>query len=251
MVEVQLGSLTLQPHRQLAFEGHRLPLGRRALDILSVLAEARGELVTKDELLATIWPGVIVEENALQVHVSALRKALGVEASRLVTVRGLGYRLDIGERPSSVPAHSGAQASSPSLAVLPFTNLTGDPARDYLSDGLAAELIATLSRSLGLRIPSYTSSHAYKGKAVDLRQIGRELGVELVLEGEVNAGPNRIRVHAQLIDTTTGFHRWSASFDRHPSDLLALEEELAAAISDALRAHLTPPPRSSTEQLEV
>jgi DNA-binding winged helix-turn-helix (wHTH) protein/TolB-like protein/tetratricopeptide (TPR) repeat protein len=94
--EVRLGSRTLQPHRQLLVNGRREPIGKRALDIISVLAEARGQIVTKDELLEAVWPGVIVEENALQVHVVALRKALGPEADRLKTIRGVGYQLDIG-----------------------------------------------------------------------------------------------------------------------------------------------------------
>jgi DNA-binding winged helix-turn-helix (wHTH) protein len=92
--EVRLGSRTLQPHRQLLADEQRVALGKRALDILSVLAKARGEIVTKEELLEQVWPGVIVEENALQVHIVALRKALGLEAYRLETIRGVGYRLN-------------------------------------------------------------------------------------------------------------------------------------------------------------
>lgn len=95
MEEFQIGSRTLQPHRQLLADGERVPIGKRALDIISVLAEAEGEIVTKDELLEAVWPGITVEENALQVHVVALRKALGPEADRLETIRGVGYRLDL------------------------------------------------------------------------------------------------------------------------------------------------------------
>src|SRR5688572_28525878 len=93
--EIRLGSRTLQLRRQLLANGRREPIGKRALDILSVLAEAGGEIVTKDELLDSVWPGVTVEENALQVHIVALRKALGPEADRLKTIRGVGYQLDI------------------------------------------------------------------------------------------------------------------------------------------------------------
>mgnify|MGYP003484662419 FL=1 len=95
MNEVRLGTRRLQPHRQLLADGERLHLGKRALDILSVLAEANGGIVTKDELLNAVWPGVFVEENALQVHIVALRKALGPDAGRLRTIRGVGYTLRV------------------------------------------------------------------------------------------------------------------------------------------------------------
>jgi DNA-binding winged helix-turn-helix (wHTH) protein/TolB-like protein len=121
--DIRLGSRTLQPRRQLLVHGRREPLGKRALDILSVLAEARGAIVTKDELLEAVWPGVTVEENALQVHIVALRKALGPEAERLKTIRGVGYQLDsdavtdgLGATPSgSIPkqAHRGSAVESP------------------------------------------------------------------------------------------------------------------------------------------
>lgn len=105
--EVRLGARTLQPGRQLLAGGERVPIGRRALDILSVLAEAQGAIVTKDELLEAVWPGVVVEENALQVHVVALRKALGPEADRLRTIRGVGYQLAVDPAPSEVPETPG------------------------------------------------------------------------------------------------------------------------------------------------
>ena len=92
--EFGIGHLVLQPDRQLLHDGQRLPLGSKALALLSTLAQARGKLVTKDELMEAVWPGVAVEENAIQVHIAALRKALGKAADRLVTIRGLGYRLD-------------------------------------------------------------------------------------------------------------------------------------------------------------
>jgi DNA-binding winged helix-turn-helix (wHTH) protein/TolB-like protein len=115
--EVRLGSRTLQSRRQLLAGGERIPLGRRALDILSVLAEAGGEILTKDELFEAVWPGTIVEENALQVHVVALRKALGPDADRLETIRGVGYRLDIGVRNSDTPHKTFPSAAGDSNGV--------------------------------------------------------------------------------------------------------------------------------------
>ena len=150
MNQVLLGTLTLQPRRQLLADGRRLPLGRRALDILSVLAEAKGEIVTKDEILEAVWPGVIVEENAIQVHVAALRKALGDEAHRLTTVRGLGYRLDVPEQPA--PSLEGKKEQN-SVAVLPFANLTGDRDKDHVCDGIVRELVPHSRETAASRCP--------------------------------------------------------------------------------------------------
>jgi TolB-like protein len=247
--QIQIGSLTLQPRRQLLKEGQPLPLGRKALDILSVLAEAGGELVTKDELLASVWPGVVVEENALQVHVAALRKALGGEAERLTTARGLGYRLNVPQQAMTVPSRGDRRYQS-SIAVLPFANLTGEPSKDYLANGIAQELIATLSRATDLKVPSATSSFYYKGRTADVRAIGRHLGVDTVLEGWMKFSGSRIRVSAQLIDAATGFHLWAETFDRPVTEMIALDEELAAAIAGALRTQLRPI-QSPTTNLEA
>lgn len=230
----RLGRFTLEPRRQLLDSGRPVALGGKALDILSTLAEANGDLVTKDELMAAVWPGVVVEENAIQVHISAARKALTDEASRLATVHGRGYRLDIDPPPT--PAVESKPVES--VAVLAFVNLTGDPANDFIADGIAEELITTLHRSSKLRIPSRTSSFAYKGRSIDVRAIGRELNVGTVLEGSVRKAGERIRVTAQLVEAETGFHVWAQNFDRVDGDLLALQDDLAAAIGRALDARI-------------
>jgi TolB-like protein len=230
----RLGRFTLEPRRQLLDSGRAVALGGKALDLLSTLAEAAGDLVTKDQLMAAVWPGIVVEENAIQVHISAARKALAEEAGRLATVRGKGYRLDID--PPAAPASEPKRIES--VAVLAFANLTGDPANDFISDGIAEELITTLYRSSTLRIPARTSSFAYKGREVDVRAIGHELNVDAVLEGSVRKSGERIRVTAQLVEAATGFHLWAQNFDRSDGDLLALQDDLAAAIGRALDARI-------------
>jgi TolB-like protein len=137
-----------------------------------------------------------------------------------------------------------------SVAVLPFANLTGDPTKDYLGDGMAEELILTLSRSPDLRVPARTSTFAYKGRDSDVRQIARDLGVDAVLEGSVRAAGKRIRVAAQLIEVETGFHLWSESYDRLVEDIFELEDELAAAIAAGFRAKLEPASKAS-ENIEA
>jgi TolB-like protein len=232
MSQVQLGLLTLHPHRQLMNDGQRLPLGRRALDILSVLAEAHGQLVTKDQIMEKVWPGVMVEENAIQVHVTALRKALGDEAGRLTTVRGLGYRLDLPAQPSPVLEAKRCQSS---VAVLPFANLTGDTSNEYLCDGLARELIAVLSRHTDLKVPAWQSAAYYKGRSADIRTVARQLGVETVVEGWIRSGGDSVRVGADLIDAQTGFHLWSSQFERKLADICGLDNDLVDSIGAALR----------------
>lgn len=225
---IHIGELSLILHRELRRGEEPLAIGGRGLAILSELAEARGALVSKDRLMAQVWPNAVVEDNALQAQVSQLRKIMGAEAGRLVAVHGRGYRLAI-DAPTRPPA---------SVAVLPFANLTGDPANAYLGDGVAEELLVILSRAKGLKVPARTSSFAYRGRDVDVRTIARDLGVEMVLEGSVRAAGERIRVTAQLIEAETGFHVWSENYDRRFGDLLALQDEIATTIAAALRAQL-------------
>jgi TolB-like protein len=125
-----------------------------------------------------------------------------------------------------------------SVAVVPFANLTGDPAKEYFSDGMAEEMIDTLARVPNLKVPARTSSFAYKGKIIDIRQIGRDLGVGTILEGSVRSAGERIRVTAQLVDAQSGFHLWSQSYDREFKDIFKLQDELASAILEALKINL-------------
>jgi adenylate cyclase len=162
-----------------------------------------------------------------------LRIAYGLVV--LLLMAGLGYLLY--ER-----GFGRAQASQPhdSIAVLPFTNLSGDPARDYFSDGMSEELLNLLARIPGLQVASRTSSFAYKGRNVDIREVGRELGVETVLEGSVRQAGEQVRITAQLIDAETGFHLWSETYDRRMEDIFQVQDEIAAAIVDKLRIELAP-----------
>ncbi len=131
-----------------------------------------------------------------------------------------------------------ATAPRASIAVVPFANLTGEPAKEYFSDGMAEELINALAGVPGLKVPARTSSFAYKGRNMDVRQIARDLEVAAVLEGSVRSAGERVRVTAQLVDGNTGYHMWSQSYDRKFADLFKLQEELATAIVQALRVHM-------------
>lgn len=231
-------------------DGRPIELMPKALDTLHFLVRHPGELLDKSTLIAAVWPNVVVEENNLNQVVSTLRRALGDGSGGrrfIVTVPGRGYQFVAPVRevrdaapsaPQPAPAAESPPATRKSIAVLPFVNLTGDAAKDYFSDGMAEELIHILARVPGLKVPSRTSSFAYKGRNVDVRQIARDLDVGIVLEGSVRSAGERIRVTAQLIDGTTGFHLWSENYDRQFGDVFELQDELARAIMTALRLTL-------------
>lgn len=164
-----------------------------------------------------------------------LRLRLAYGAVVLLLMAGLGYLLyerGLGR------ALAGERHGS--IAVLPFTNLSGDTSKDYFSDGMSEELLNLLARVPGLQVASRTSAFAYKGRSVDIRQVGRDLGVETVLEGSVRQAGDQVRITAQLIDTETGFHLWSETYDRQLADIFQVQDEIAGAIVDKLRIQLAP-----------
>jgi serine/threonine protein kinase/Tfp pilus assembly protein PilF len=145
-------------------------------------------------------------------------------------------------------------ARIPSLAVLPFANLSADKENEYFSDGLAEEIINALTQLPGLRVTARTSSFSFRGKEVDVREIGAKLGVENILEGSVRKAGNRIRVTAQLVSAADGYHLWSERYDRDMTDVFAIQDEIAQAIADKLRVRLAggrPLVRRYTENLEA
>jgi len=228
--------------RELQRDNSRVRLGNRALDILCVLASAEGALVTKDELMAQVWPGVVVEENNLHFHISSLRKALDADGkgeSWIVTVPGRGYRLlRPPEPPVAGKAAAEPSAEQPSLAVLPFANLSGDPEQEYFADGMVEEIITALSRIRWLLVTARNSSFAYKGQNVDVKRVGRELGVRYVLEGSVRKSGARVRITAQLIDADTGAHLWADRFDGPLEDLFDLQDKVASSVAGVIEPAL-------------
>jgi TolB-like protein len=212
--EISFGRFRLDlARRELRRDNRLVRLGSRALDILCVLASAGGKVVTKAELMERVWAGVIVEEHNIQVHISALRKAFeedddGDSDSWIVTLPGRGYRFlgspDPPAANKSAPASSSPIPEEPSLAVLPFHNLSGDPEQEYFADGIVEEIITALARIRWLSVLARNSSFAYKGQHVDVKRVGRELGVRYVLEGSVRKSANRVRITTQLIDASTG-----------------------------------------------
>src|SRR5215471_4135741 len=205
MPAYRFGPFELRPtSRELLVEGRPASLGARAFDVLLALLERRDRLVSKDELLAIVWPGLVVEENNLQVQISALRKILGDGVIK--TVSGKGYRFTAEIAGAEAPTIPGVSRPAPSIAVLPFANLSRDEENEYFSDGLAEELLNVLAKIRGLRVAARTSTFTFKGKNATVAEIGRVLNVTTVLEGSVRRSGQRIRITTQLIDAASDSH---------------------------------------------
>jgi TolB-like protein len=237
--EVEFGPFRLDlSRRQLTRDGAPVRLGARAMDILCALARAKGELVTKDHLMAMVWPGNVVEENAIQVHVSALRKALDEArngVSYVVTVPGRGYRFVC---PPSSSGSAPGLFDKPSIAVLPFSNLSGDREQEYFADGIAEDIITALARARWFFVIARNSSFAFKGKTVEAKQIAQDLGVQYVLEGSVRKSGDRVRITAQLVDARAGIHLWAERYDRELHDIFAVQDEITECVAGAIEPEL-------------
>ncbi len=253
------------------FSDHSLDVKRRELrrgsdavaiepqvfDLLVYLLENRDHVVSKNDLIATVWGGRIVSESTLTSRINAARKAVGDsgEDQRLIrTIARKGFRF-VGEvcaQPGGATAGTVAAAEEtpklqrppltlpdrPAIAVLPFTNMTDDPAQDYFSDGISEDIITALSKLRWFFVIARNSSFVYKGKAVHLKQIADELGVGYVVEGSVRKVGERVRITAQLNDAATGSHVWAERYDRDLADVFAVQDDITEAIVAAIEPQL-------------
>jgi adenylate cyclase len=225
-------------------------LGKRAVALLRVLVERAGEPVLKDALIETAWSGLVVEEANLTVQISALRRVLGDHPggeSWIETLARRGYRyvgppVTSEARTQPHPAETKGALSlpdRPSIAVLPFQNMSSDAEHEYFADGIVEDITTALSRSRQLFVIARNSSFTYKGRAVEAKQAGRELGVRYLLEGSVRKAGNRVRITAQLIDATTGGHLWAESYDRDLSDIFEIQDDVTQQIVGELKVTLS------------
>lgn len=264
------------------FENYALDTDRRELrcgemlvrvepqvfDLIAFLVRNRDRVVSKDDLLASVWDGRVVSESTLSTRIAAARNAIGDngEAQRLIKTlprKGIRFTGSVGERPSSVrtnPTNDAPPASvsgatvrvgaptvdqiqpdsvfglpdRPSIAVIPFTNMSGDAQQEYFADGIVEDIITALSRFPSLFVIARNSSFTYKGRPVRIKDVGRELGVRYVLEGSVRKAGNRVRITGQLIHAETGAHVWTERYDGEFGDIFALQDEMTASIVGAL-----------------
>ncbi|HUI94908.1 MAG TPA: winged helix-turn-helix domain-containing tetratricopeptide repeat protein [Xanthobacteraceae bacterium] len=254
---------------QFLFADHTLDTAKRELrhgslavavepqvfDLLVHLVENRDRVVSKDDLIASVWGGRIVSDSTLTSRINAARRALGDsgEAQKLIRTiarKGLRFvadvrtRADDGRSAPAAPAselHEPARAATPDrpvIAVLPFLNMSGDPEQEYFSDGISEDIITALSKLRWFFVIARNSSFTYKGKAVHIRQVADELGAGYVLEGSVRKAGDQVRITAQLNDVATGSHLWAERYDRGLSDVFAVQDEITEAIVAAIEPQL-------------
>ena len=232
----------------------------QVLDLLICLVQNRNRVVTKDDLIASVWRGRIVSEATLTSRIYAARKAVGDSGQcqkliRTISRKGLRFVGDVqtqSDRDYSVAAadqlpsaHSRQPTHAvlplperPAIAVLPFDNMCSDPAQEFFSDGISEDVITALSKLRWLFVIARNSSFIYKGKAVHIKQVAEELGVSYVLEGSVRKLGERVRITAQLNDVTTGGHIWAERYDRNLADVFAVQDEITEAIVAAVEPQI-------------
>jgi len=228
--------------RELRRRGELIELEPQVFDLLVYLVRNRERVVSKDDLLQSVWGGRIVSESTLISRINAVRKAVGDDGRsqrviRTVSRKGFRFVGDVREEspPSTDPRRlTLALPDKPSIAVLPFVNMSGDPKQEFFADGIAEDVITALSRYPSLFVIARNSSFTYKARAVDVKQIGGELGVRYVLEGSLRKAGNRIRVTSQLVEAETGKHVWAERYDRDLGDIFAVQDEITEAVTIAV-----------------
>jgi pentatricopeptide repeat protein len=244
----------------------------QVFDLLDYLIRNRERVVSKDDLITAIWNGRSVSDAALTTRLNAARSAIGDsgEEQRLIkTLPRKGFRFvgqvreaqgpagaATADNPIEPPKPALALPDKPSIAILPFTNLSSDPEQEYFADGMVEDIITGLSRSKSLFVIARNSSFTYKGKAVDIKQVGRELGVRYVLEGSVRKSGNRVRITGQLVDATTGNHIWADRYDSTLEDIFDLQDRVTMSVIGAIapqleRAEIARAQRKPTESLQA
>jgi TolB-like protein len=225
-------------------------LAPQVFDLLDYLIRNRERVVSRDDLINAIWNGRYVSEAALTTRLNVARSAVGDSGheQRLIkTLPRKGFRFvgpvleaqepagaAAADNPVESPKPALALPDKPSIAVLPFENMSGDPDQDYFADGMVDDIITALSRFKSLFVIARNSSFTYKGKVVDIKQIGRELGVRYVLEGSVRKAAGKVRISGQLIDATTGGHLWADRFEGDLGDIFALQDRMTESVVSAI-----------------
>ncbi|MBR0712534.1 winged helix-turn-helix domain-containing protein [Bradyrhizobium liaoningense] len=240
--------------RELRRAGTLIALEPQVFDLLTYLVRNRDRVVTRDNLLDAIWNGRVVSESTLASRINAARRAINDtgEEQRLIRTaarKGVRFVGDVVETPAAgqqaPPLKPREETSAglplpdrPAIAVLPFTNLSGETEQDYFSDGISEDIITALSKLRWFFVIARNSSFIYKGRAVHLRQVADELGVRYVVEGSVRKGGDRVRITAQLNDVATGSHLWAERYDRELADVFAVQDEITEAIVAAIEPQL-------------
>ena len=252
-VQFLFGDHTLDDDRRELLRGSEpIAVEPQVFDLLIYLVQNRDRVVSKDDLIASVWGGRVISNSTLTSRINAARKAVGdsgvkQKLIRTIARKGLRFVGDVHIRPMGLepPAeiHEPSRAAlplpdRPAIAVLPFLNMSGDPEHEYFSDGISEDIITALSKLRWFFVIARNSSFTYKGKAVHMKQIAEELGVGYVVEGSVRKSGDRVRITAQLNDVATGSHIWAERYDRDIADVFAVQDEITEAIVAAIEPQL-------------
>ena len=251
-----------------------VPVEPQVFDLLSFLVRNRDHVVSKDEVISAIWQDRIISPSALTTRINAARRAVGDSGERQLLIKtlprkGIRFIAKVHESEAEVPhlagkteekqhgeAYHSALDYRPSIAVLPFENLSDDPDQEYFADGMVEEIITALSHMHSLSVIARNSSFVYKNKAVDIRQIGFELGARYVLEGSVRKGGDMLRISGRLLDTATGTNLWADRFEGQVKNVFELQDRIATKVVGAIaprlgQAEITRARRKPTENLDA
>jgi TolB-like protein/cytochrome c-type biogenesis protein CcmH/NrfG len=244
--------------RELRRGSERIAVEPQVFDLLVYLVQNCDRVVSKDDLIASVWRGRIVSDSTLTSRINAVRKAVGDSGEdqkliRTVARKGLRFIGAVHAKSNGrEPAHAIGPPGEvrerscpalplpdrPAVAVLPFVNMSGEAEQEYFSDGISEDIITALSKLRWFFVIARNSSFIYKGKAVHMKQVAEELGVRYVLEGSVRKGGDRVRITAQLNDVATGSHLWAERYDRELADVFAVQDEITEAIVAAIEPQL-------------
>jgi len=228
---------------RLRSNGQEIRLTPKASAVLKILVERAGHPVTKEELFTTVWKDTVVSDDALTSCIQELRRALEDDARhpRFIETRhrrGYQFVASVSDIPSEFQTE--AHADGLSIAVLPFADMSPGRDQEYLCEGFAEELINALTRIDSLRVASRTASFQFRNAGANIREVGRQLGVANLVEGSVRKADDLLRVTVQVIEVSTGYHRWSERFDRKLDDVFAIQDEIARNVVVSLRGNMLP-----------
>jgi TolB-like protein len=251
----EFGRFILQLDRGvLLADGVECALRLKSLTLLRHFVENPGRVIDRDEIMQTVWPGVFVTDDSIAHCVSDIRRALGDDEQNLLRTlprRGYLFTAQGRELEQAAPGASAASADAvppiarppplsdkPSIAILPFQNMSGDPEQEYFADGMVEDITTALARIPWLFVVARNSSFTYKGQSVDVKQVGRELGVRYVLEGSVRKAGGRVRITGQLIDAIAGTHLWADHFDGSLEEVFELQDKVTASVAGVIEPEL-------------
>lgn len=260
---VNFGRYRFVPSTGQLFSGrHEIRLTPKAAAVLAALVAHSGEPVTKEELFASMWPGIAVSDDALTSCIGELRRIFRDDSRRprfIETRHRRGYRFmphvaELGEGSGNASDHVPtvtvvSTEGKPTIAVLPFENISRDPGQEYFSDGITGDIITALSKHRSILVVARSSTFAFKGPGTDVRDVGRKLGADYVVEGSVAKIGGRLRVNARLVETEGGRHLWAERYDRNIDQVFDVQDEISTTIAARIEPEVGTAQRQRVERM--